>query len=386
MSTISNNPIVQDALQRIRNEETDKLSKVNALSSLLKKSRGSSYYGFNGTTSDGVGYLVSCTPNCMEITPNNGDPIQLTWKEVANELIDMRQMKPVESNLSYAIQLNGRILANAQAAQVSLYEVCKGLKEMRDGKLYKELGYSNFEQYCETEVGIKRIQAHKYISVIEKLGSNFVSPGKQNLGIKKLYLLSTLSESDRTELTERVDLEGATARQLEAEIDQLKREKQSVSDTADQLRKQCMSQQEQVRQLEEQVQELENRPIEVAVETSREVEQMRDAMNRNSSEWGKRYDALQEENLTRERELHQKYQQQLKEQKADYEQQLAQAEQVPYEAGQEWISIAEKTVHTAVKQLIQAGRPVFLLYTRLKKELELMEDLMKEEPSNGNRN
>ena len=95
---------------------------------------------------------------------------------------------------------------------------------------------------------------------------------------------------------------------------------------------------------------------------------------------------MQEENLTRERELHQKYQQQLKEQKADYEQQLAQAEQVPYEAGQEWISIAEKTVHTAVKQLIQAGRSVFLLYTRLKKELELMEDLMKEEPSNGNRN
>ena len=386
MSTISNNPIVQDALQRIRNEETDKLSKVNVLSLFLKKSRGSSYYGFNGTTSDGAGYLVSCTPNCMEITPNNGDSIQLTWKEAANELIDMRQMKPVESNLSYAIQLNGRILANAQAAQVSLYEVCKGLKEMRDGKLYKELGYSNFEQYCETEVGIKRMQAHKYISVIEKLGSNFVSPGIQNLGIKKLYLLSTLSESDRTELTERVDLEGATARQLEAEIDQLKREKQSVSDTADQLRKQCMSQQEQVRQLEEQVQELESRPIEVAVETSREVEQMRDAMNRNSSEWGKRYDALQEENLTRERELHQKYQQQLKEQKADYEQQLAQAEQVPYEAGQEWISIAEKTVHTAVKQLIQAGRPVFLLYTRLKKELELMEDLMKEEPSNGNRN
>ena len=43
-----------------------------------------------------------------------------------------------------AVALTQRIIANAQAAQQSLYEVCGGLRDMRDGKLYKELGYQNF--------------------------------------------------------------------------------------------------------------------------------------------------------------------------------------------------------------------------------------------------
>lgn len=43
-----------------------------------------------------------------------------------------------------AVSLTRRICANAQAAQDSLFEVCKGLKEMHDSKLYKELGYQNF--------------------------------------------------------------------------------------------------------------------------------------------------------------------------------------------------------------------------------------------------
>lgn len=55
----------------------------------------------------------------------------------------------ITENYSRAVSLHRKICANAQAAQESLFEVCKGLKEMRDGKLYKELECANFEEYCE---------------------------------------------------------------------------------------------------------------------------------------------------------------------------------------------------------------------------------------------
>ncbi len=237
-----------------------------------------------------------------------------------------------------AVNVNRNIVIHAQAAQMELYEVCKGLKEMRDGKLYKELGYQNFEEYCETEVGIRRRAAYKYISIADNISDNFVHAHAQNAGSEKLYLLSTLSESDREELTERVDVEETTTRQLKAEIDKLKAEKAKQADELQDVYSNRDRLQEQVSTLEQQVQELEARPIEVAaVSASDEVEKMRLAMNKNSAEWGKRYDALQEENLAHERQLHQTYKQQMDEQKASYEKQLAAAQ------AQEQSSMADET-------------------------------------------
>ena len=211
-----------------------------------------------------------------------------------------------------AVQLNRSIIANAQAAQVSLYEMCKGLKEMRDGKLYKELGYQNFEEYCETEVGIKRRNAYRYISIIENMNPDFVQATAQNIGTEKLYLLSTLSEDGRQEIADRVDVEDVSTRQLKAEIDKLKHENKSLADKN--------------RQLAKDVEELESHPIEVvASPVNDETEKMRQAMLQNSREWGEKYDRLQEENEKSERSLHQKYQTALSEQKAEYEKKLAEA-------------------------------------------------------------
>ena len=68
-----------------------------------------------------------------------------------------------------AAELNQKIIIAAQMAQQNLYSMCRMLKQMRDDKLYKELGYQNFEDYCEQEVGMKRRNAYNYISIIEKV-------------------------------------------------------------------------------------------------------------------------------------------------------------------------------------------------------------------------
>ena len=136
---------------------------------------------------------------------------------------DGRQLDATTITDSYikAVNINRSIIANAQAAQMSLYEVCKGLKEMRDGKLYKELGYQNFEEYCEKETGFKRRQAYRLIEIVEKLPEDFVSPGAQ-IGVSKLYLLSTLSEEERVEIAENTDLETVSKRELEEKVKEIK--------------------------------------------------------------------------------------------------------------------------------------------------------------------
>ena len=93
-----------------------------------------------------------------------------------------------------AKELDRRIKTSAQLAQQSLYDMCMGFKEMRDGKLYKELGYQNFGDYCENETGITRQQAHKYIAVAEKLPKDFVNPGCKRVAFTFFQLMVVVEQ------------------------------------------------------------------------------------------------------------------------------------------------------------------------------------------------
>ena len=125
----------------------------------------------------------------------------------------------ITDNYIKAVNINRSIIANAQVAQISLYEVCKGLKEMRDDKLYKELGYQNFKDYCENEVGISYDMSRKYIMIFENIDP---SQCFESIGVSKLYLLSTLSEEERTEITQTTDLESVSKRELEEKVKEIK--------------------------------------------------------------------------------------------------------------------------------------------------------------------
>ncbi len=130
----------------------------------------------------------------------------------------------VSEDYTRAVTLTRNIIANAQAAQQSLYEVCKGLKEMRDGKLYKELGYQNFEEYTENEVGIGRRHAYRYLSIAEGLEPDFVTSMSQ-IGTTKLALLAKLDEPTREAVTETVDVESVTVKELKEQITALTAER-----------------------------------------------------------------------------------------------------------------------------------------------------------------
>lgn len=225
-------------------------------------------------------------------------------------------MNELSSEYIKAAELDRRIKTSAQLAQQSLYDMCMGFKEMRDSRLYKELGYSDFGDYCEKETGFSRMNVYNYIRVAEKLPQDFVNSSLQ-IGVKKLTLLAKLSDEERTELAENIDLESTTVKELKAKIDILQNERdramESNAEASHQVfmaDKKVLEMKNKVTQLEAEIKELESRPIEVAVETdSKEVANLKDAMRRVDLDWSEKYSKLEEDSLKDRRELLQKAEQ-----------------------------------------------------------------------------
>lgn len=225
-------------------------------------------------------------------------------------------MNELSAEYIKAAELDRRIKTSAQLAQQSLYDMCMGFKEMRDSRLYKELGYSDFGEYCEQETGFSRMNVYNYIRVAEKLPQDFVNSSLQ-IGVKKLTLLAKLSDEERTELTENTDLENTTVKELKAKIDILQNERdramESNAEASHQVfmaDKKVLEMKNKVTQLEAEIKDLESRPIEVAVETdSKEVANLKDAMRRVDLDWSEKYSKLEEDSLKDRRELLQKAEQ-----------------------------------------------------------------------------
>lgn len=171
--------------------------------------------------------------------------------------------------------LHKQITGYGEVIYQSLYGMCTAIKQMRDSKLYRALGYDTFEAYTEEKLGMKRSQAYNYITIAEKLTEDFVQPVGQ-IGMRKLLMLTALTDEQRTEITETVDLESVTVRELQAQLNALRKEKQTAEAAVTEakeaqertratLRNIIDRKAEQVKSLEERVQELESRPADVAV-------------------------------------------------------------------------------------------------------------------------
>ncbi|MCI8442548.1 MAG: DUF3102 domain-containing protein [Provencibacterium sp.] len=120
-----------------------------------------------------------------------------------------------------AVQLHQEIMANATVAASALLEMSKGLKQMRDGKLYMQFGFESFGEYVVQMTGFKERQAYNYISVYERVGEKFLQ-ANASLGITKLNLLAQLPLEERDELLQNNDLNGMSVSEVKALIDKNK--------------------------------------------------------------------------------------------------------------------------------------------------------------------
>lgn len=246
-----------------------------------------------------------------------------------------------------AIELHQKILVSANLAQQNIWDMCNGLKTMRDNKLYKELGYTNFEEYCENEVGMKRRNVYNYISIVERINTENVQTFAQ-ISKSKLMLLATISEPEQAEIAEKLDIENTTVKQLKAEIEKLKVEKSNLNDEKETLQNSnnylktdfkevCQNKAEVDRlltkeqnrnsELEAKIKELESRPIEVAVaEPSDNERRLNETIRALERENIKRNDELEAEYRENEKivrkQLEDEKQEALRRQKEEYEERL----------------------------------------------------------------
>lgn len=206
----------------------------------------------------------------------------------AEELLAEQKQEVLSADYTKAVSLTRRIKANALAAQESLWEVCKDLMEVRNGKLYKELGYQNFDTYCKSEVGLTPQQGRKYAAIAEldQKGENGKSTfAFETIGTEKLYLLARLDEPQREQIQQNVDVESVSVKELKYKIAELEKNKAKLlsdlesacadrdqeRDWREELVTENGKQSDRISELIAQVDELEARPVEVVAKPDEEI-------------------------------------------------------------------------------------------------------------------
>jgi chromosome segregation ATPase len=118
-----------------------------------------------------------------------------------NDLIEMLENDTANRTpeQSEAIYMHEQLIIHRQMVETGLAGMCRDLKEIRDRKLYLQLGYEEFGAYTESEHGIKQRQAYKYIQVYEKLGVEFLHLNAK-MGVTKLLEIAALDKDEREEL------------------------------------------------------------------------------------------------------------------------------------------------------------------------------------------
>jgi hypothetical protein len=225
----------------------------------------------------------------------NDDDEDIEDEEVTdNAPIEKKQYMTDKAQEAFTV--HAQIMLGAQMVEDGLYQMAKGFKIMRDEKLYKELGYSSFEQYCETETGMTKQNVYRMISVAEKIPDGQIrNIDVTNLGIAKLHLLTTLTDEQREEIVQSADLESTTVKELKAKIEELtgavqrekdlkeqwheqvQKEVELSTANAERLNKEIADRDDEITMLMNKLKELESRPIEVQavnVEDTKEYKEL----------------------------------------------------------------------------------------------------------------
>ena len=231
------------------------------------------------------------------------------------------------------------------------------------------LGHGEWLPWLERETEFSDRSAARYMKLFDEygvsqqglFGPETNSPTLSNLPISKALALLSVPESDRIEFAEEVDAEHISVRELEKKI----QEREEQLKAAEQELKAALKDQEgrekalndareRIRELAALNEELEKRPVEVAVETVRDEEAIREAAAAAKAETEKQNERAQEG---------------LKKQLADAEKKLAAAERERDKLKQS----AESAGSEAQKKAEEANREVERIRTELeeaKKQLK----------------
>ena len=217
------------------------------------------------------------------------------------ELMATESTEPVIVNFK---QLHNEIIVCGQMASSYIFELGKKLKQMRDEKLYKAVGFNTFEEYSAKAIGFSERQAYTYINIVEKNSAEFLK-STSKIGVTKLALLSPLAEDEKKELVESGKAEKLSVKDLKQEIQNLKGKNSELEkqiETAEQYKKEIAKLNDELKGNSEKIQalnvELEKAKTETKIETvevevhNEEIEKELDEAKNRESELLKKIDVL----------------------------------------------------------------------------------------------
>lgn len=178
-----------------------------------------------------------------------------------------------------AYLLHNKIMASGMTVAQSLLQMCKDLKTMRDEKLYTELGFKDFGEYCDEAVGIGARQGYTYIQTYENLPTEVIEK-YSSLGITKLSLLAKMNPVDMFEALDSGEVQEMSTKEVKelvakstAQAEQLTlltEETEALKNDNEDLTVENDKLEELVDSLKNEIKELKERPTEILPEPSEE--------------------------------------------------------------------------------------------------------------------
>ena len=145
-------------------------------------------------------------------------------KETFKQLMLSEQEAALTIEQRDFVETHKQIISCGTMAARYFVELARKLKHMNDTKLYAVGGFATFAEYVEEAVGIKYRQARNYIKVAETYTDAYLEE-HAGAGVTKLTLLAAVTEKEREEIEEEIDIDSASTEEVNAAVQNALRER-----------------------------------------------------------------------------------------------------------------------------------------------------------------
>lgn len=144
---------------------------------------------------------------------NNFNQLMLQ-KQERTLTVEEREFVEIHKQIVFCSEMTGRYFV----------EMCYKIRQMRDGKLYRAAGFETFGEYTETALKVKERQAYNYAKAADDFSEKYLEEHAE-LGITKLGYLAKLTEGEREEIEDKIDLIEASTREVDDAVKEALRER-----------------------------------------------------------------------------------------------------------------------------------------------------------------
>ncbi|MDE5885842.1 MAG: hypothetical protein K2H29_12310 [Oscillospiraceae bacterium] len=208
----------------------------------------------------------------------------------------------ISAEASYADKL---VDSGLEMIKTGVGTLCSGVKLMHDGKLYKQFGFQNFEEYCQSKGFSDRYGRDliKIANMLEQEKNRNSSSGFENLGVTVLKLLAGLAPEQREEIIQTVDIQNTSTRDMEKKVKELKnkvrmleQDKSRMVTELNQTEQELIESRAREKHLHRENQELKNQPSQIEYMQSVEELQRIEELEGQNELITNEYNELDEEN------------------------------------------------------------------------------------------